>query len=90
MEEMLNFIAKTYGIRGQVKKLNEEVFELTEAILSDDFSQENITEEFADVMVLMEQIRILCGINPDKVKEWMEFKCKRQVMRIHYKNGGGS
>lgn len=75
--EIINF----YGINHQLKKLSEEVFELQEAILQK-HDIEHITEEFADVQVLLEQIRLMYGISHENVEIIKKFKVERQLKRM--------
>ena len=80
-----------YGIFNQMKKLNEECYELIEAI--NDFIYEekdeklperydHVLEEFADVMVILEQFKAHYEMNNDKIMEIMEKKIDRQLERI--------
>ena len=81
MKDKLLKIVNTYGIKNQLKKLSEEVYELQEAILCGN-SVEHVTEELADVMVLVNQIRVFYNIEPDKVNEVFDYKVDRQIDRI--------
>ena len=81
----------------QLKYFQSEVFELNEAILEyehdeytyypevDKSHKKHITEELADVMVMLEQFRLYYDIPIEDVKEVMEYKVDRQLERI--KNG---
>lgn len=80
-----------YGIFNQMKKLNEECYELIEAI--NDFMYEtddknlldrynHIQEEFADVMVVLEQFKTHYELDNEKIMEIMEQKIDRQLERI--------
>lgn len=84
-----------YGIFNQMKKLNEECYELIEAI--NDFMYEtddkklidrynHVQEEFADVMVVLEQFKAHYEMNNDKIMEIMEQKIDRQLERIEKGN----
>lgn len=82
-------IIETYGTNHQLKKLHEEVYELTEAILEYEegvcphlFDKEAVTEEYADVMVLLNQLLIKYEIDNVRVNEIMEEKIDRQIERI--------
>ena len=98
MYENLWKIIEHYGINNQQRKLEEEVFELQEAIMelqhyeeyACDFDyqttlkkqKEHITEELADVMVILEQFKRYYNISDDKIEKIKEFKVKRQLERI--------
>ena len=91
-------IINHYGINNQQRKLAEEVFELQEAIMelqhyeeyACDFDyqttlkkqKEHITEELADVMVILEQFKKYYNISDDEIEKIKEFKVKRQLERI--------
>ena len=86
MKEKIALIINHYGINHQQRKLNEEVFELQESI----FDYENITlmdkkhiiEELADVMVLLEQIKIYYNLEDEDIKSAMEYKINRTLERM--------
>ena len=98
-EKLLNIISH-YGINNQQRKLNEEVFELQEAIIeyekekalkklldtkiidSNISKKRHITEELADVMVLLEQIKLLYGISSEEITKIFWEKVDRQLKRI--------
>ncbi len=97
MKYKLQKILENYGIRHQLKKFNEESFELVEAcIISntiDYYSNEetimqkhNILTEVADVQVMLEQIKLYYNISDEEVKEEMDFKVNRQIKRIEREN----
>lgn len=100
MKEKLLKIINHYNVNNQLRKLNEEVFELQEAIIIHELkksveyeiplteiigTKEHITEEIADVMVIVEQFVHYYDIDPYKVGEIMDKKIDRQIERI--KNG---
>ena len=97
MEEDLLKIVNHYGINNQLRKFNEECFELNEAILDFEFSKEkfpkqheiakdvaleHIAEEMADVMVLLEQFKLFYGITIEEITEVFWAKVARQLERI--------
>lgn len=86
MQNELRMIINHYGIKNQLKKLNEEVFELTEAILTDEDIC-HICEELADCYVLLAQIKYLFDLNDPDIKHFFEFKVERQLKRIAEENG---
>ena len=97
MEEELLRIINKYGINKQLRKFNEEAFELQEAITTNELKQsveyeiplteivgtrEHIAEEIADVTVMLEQFRLYYGINKEDVEKVMQYKINRQIYRI--------
>lgn len=96
MEEKLKKIIKHYGPKKQIKKLEEEVNEFIETITDyerdskSSFStigiikkdKEHMEEEYADVMVMMEQYALYYGLDKDKIKGIMQYKVDRQIGRI--------
>jgi NTP pyrophosphatase (non-canonical NTP hydrolase) len=77
-------IIRHYGLKNQLRKLNEEVFELIEAIRDTRFffSKTHIEEEFADVMVLLSQIKHYYNLDSNKLKKIMDYKINRQLERM--------
>lgn len=91
-KEKLLKIIDTYGINHQLKKLNEETFEVTEAILEyetglyvDSINSCNkncIAEEIADVLVMLEQFKLYYNIKNEDIIKVMDYKIDRQIKRI--------
>lgn len=97
MKNDLLKIINHYEVDNQLKKLNEEIFELIEAIRDYEedyikvdcdengvlpFFKEHIEEEFADVMVLLSQIKYYYELDSERIKKIMEEKIVRQLERI--------
>ena len=94
MEEKLKKIIDYYGINNQQRKLQEEVFELQEAITELDMAEKdvnlfdiehfksNIEEELADVFVVLNQLAIYYKIDEDKLYNIMEYKINRTLNRM--------
>lgn len=98
MEEKLKQIINHYGVVPQLKYLQSEVFELNEAIMilehyeefanDQDYQptlkqqKEHITEELADVMVMLCQFKEHYGIDGNKIMDIMNQKIDRQLERI--------
>lgn len=96
MEQDFKRIITHYGLLPQLKYFQSEVFELNEAILTkeidyqssdttvsmDKTNLEHITEEIADVCVMLREFMAHYGISQDEVAEIMEYKTKRQLRRI--------
>lgn len=86
MKDKLAEIINHYGINHQQRKLNEEVFELQEAIFDYEnitlMSKKHIIEELADVLVLLEQIKIYYELDNDDINSVMEHKINRTLKRL--------
>ena len=97
MEKDLLKIIEHFGINNQQRKLQEEVFELQEAItqreypaLSRDkkptelklFEKEHIAEEIADICVILRQFMECYDITQDEITEKMVEKIERTLERI--------
>lgn len=65
----------------QQRKLEEEVYELQEAIIKGD-DKEHIAEELADVCVLLMQITNYLKIDVPSIDKIMGMKIDRQIERI--------
>ena len=88
MDEKELKIINHFGLRNQLKKLNEECYELIEAIneYEDDNARngtkENIIEEMADVMVLLRQFQEYYNITDIDIAFKMLYKTNRTIERI--------
>lgn len=92
--ENITKVIKHYGVPNQQKKLAEEVYELQEAITTYYNAKqskrvcnfvklkENVAEEIADVLFLLEQLRIECGVPTTYIKDILNYKVSRQIERI--------
>lgn len=78
-------IIKHYGINNQLKKLTEEVYELQESIL-EQHNIEHILEEYADVEVILEQIKQYFKLDDEKIELIKDYKVARQLYRIRKEN----
>ena len=81
MKEKLLRIINNYGLNHQQRKLEEEVYELQEAIIKGD-DKEHIAEELADVCVLLMQITNYFKIDVPSIDKIMEMKIDRQIERM--------
>ena len=81
MKEKLLRIIQHYGLNHQQRKLEEEVYELQEAIIKGD-DKDHIAEELADVCVLLMQITNYLKIDVPSIDKIMEMKIDRQIERI--------
>jgi len=99
-EDLLKII-EHYGVGNQLRKLNEESYELIEAVrdYQEDYEKtkgvqdginkyfkENILEEFADCMVLLEQIKTYYDLDNEKIIDMMYYKIERQIKRMEDEN----
>ena len=91
MNDKLREIVNHYGIKHQLKKFNEETFELIEAVtinevdnfdLVDQELIDKIVEEIADVVVLLKQIQLYYFIDESFINKIIEQKIDRQLNRI--------
>ena len=49
-------------------------------------AKEHITEEIADVMVMLKQFQMYYGISRDEIRDIMKYKIERQLERIENEN----
>lgn len=86
MEEQAKRIIWHYGLIPQLKYMQSEIFEFNEAILeyyhNYEESVDHIEEEFADVLVMLLQIKEYFGLDEKDLKEIMQQKIDRQLMRM--------
>lgn len=95
MKEGLLKIINTYGVMPQLKYFQSEVFELNESIIQREYpaicgkpeplieyENNHITEEIADVTVMLKQFQYYYGISDKAVEEVMKQKIERQLNRI--------
>lgn len=74
-------IIEHYGVNNQLKKLTEEVYELQESIL-EQHNTEHVLEEYADVEVILEQIKQYFKLDDEKIELIKDYKVARQLYRI--------
>ena len=97
MKEDLLKIIEHFGINNQQRKLEEEIFELEEAITINQLKEtveyeiplteivgtrEHIAEEIADVMILLEQFKVYYGITSEEITNLFWSKVARTLQRI--------
>lgn len=93
MKDKLLQIINHYGVLPQLKYFQSEVFELNEAIICEEISEhddevnnyksiKDITEEIADVMVMINQFMVYYNITNEQVLKVMGYKIDRQIERI--------
>ena len=95
-EQKIQYIADHYGIESQSIQLLEEMGELAQAVVkylrSTGYGQGTdksayecakcITEEMADVVIMLLQIKHLIGVGEDELSQIVESKLDRQIERI--------
>lgn len=97
MEKDLLKIIEHFGVNNQQRKLQEEVFELQEVITQKEYpalarnkkpneleslEKERITEEIADIEVILLQIKEFYRIDGNEILKTMKNKIKRTLDRI--------
>ena len=78
-------IISHYGLKNQIRKFNEESYELIEALFEED--KEHITEEIADCLVLINQFKAYYEIKDKDIKKVYDYKIAGQEMRIAKEKG---
>lgn len=73
-------IINHYGLKNQIRKFNEESYELIEALFEND--KEHITEEIADCLLLIRQFRDFYKIQDEAIREVYDYKLARQERRM--------
>lgn len=84
-EEKVKKIADYYGWNSQLKQLAEECSELSVESLHyirEGRGIERISEEMADVLIMIQQIVYLIGHGYEDIEKYAEFKLDRQLRRI--------
>lgn len=94
MKNKLLQIIQHYGINNQLRKFNEENFELIEAIhvlensaailkvLEGTTLIKNIKEEITDNLVLLSQFILYYDIDLDEIEKVFKYKVERQLKRM--------
>ena len=80
INEDLKYIADHYGLEGQMKKCEEELGELIEALGGS--SDIHLAEEIADVEIMISQIKYLRNIPDECIDGIKKYKIQRQFARI--------
>ena len=97
MEKDLLKIIEHFGVKNQQRKLQEEVFELQEAITTHELkksveyeiplteiigTKEHIIEEIADITVILKEVQYIYKINREDIRKTMKNKINRTLERI--------
>lgn len=95
MDDKLKQIINHYGVIPQLKYLQSEVFEFNEAVIRAENKFEpiididHITEEMADVFVMLFQFKEYYHIDGKDIMRIMKQKIDRQLKRIEKENENG-
>ena len=84
-DEKVKKIAEYYGWSSQLRQLAEECSELSVESLHyirEGRGIERISEEIADVLIMIQQIIYLIGHGYGDIEKYAEFKLDRQLNRI--------
>ena len=78
-------ILETYGHDKQKLKALEELAELAEAVLKEvnKGDGKGIAEEIADVYIMLAQLELIYMVDPDDLREMVDYKLDRQLKRIN-------
>ena len=87
MKEKVLRIINNYCAMNQLKYMQTEMFEFIEAVinynnLSNEKNKEHIEEEYADLMVMLEQFHAYYNLDDMHISEVMHQKIDRQLKRI--------
>lgn len=97
MEKDLLEIINHYGVNNQLRKFNEECYELIEAIITHELkksveyeiplteivgTREHLIEELGDNFVMLKQFQAYYGITDEEINDVMLYKIDRQKKRM--------
>ena len=97
MKNKILSIISFYGVIPQLKYMQTEMFEFIEAVINYDLketieyeiplteligSREHIEEEYADLTMMLEQIKVYYNLNEETIQKIKEQKIERQLERI--------
>lgn len=87
MKEKVLRIINNYGVIPQLKYMQTEMFEFVEAVINynnlpNEKNKEHIEEEYADLMVMLEQFHAYYNLDDMHISEVMHQKIDRQLKRI--------
>ena len=87
LNEMYDKALKHYGKFAQIKKAQEECYELHVALDNTD-NRQAILEEVADVLNMIESISLIFGFSQEEIEQEMERKMQRTMERIEKEKEG--
>jgi NTP pyrophosphatase (non-canonical NTP hydrolase) len=89
MDERIKKIADYYGYESQMDMLCEECGEFVQARnklrRNVDGAYQNCLEEIADIAIMIEQMKLICGA--DRIEQIINDKLNRQIQRIKDESG---
>lgn len=88
MNEILKKAIDTYGKDKQLDMVIEEMSELTKEICKHKRGRqnlENIAEEIADVEIMLQQLRLITGVQENSIQDYRVIKIKRLKNRLEEK-----
>jgi NTP pyrophosphatase (non-canonical NTP hydrolase) len=91
-KEVMRKAIETYGEEAQLWMVAEEMSELQKEICKykrGKKNQEEMTDEIADVLIMIEQLSIICGITIDSVRERIDYKIDRLEERLNATGDNG-
>ena len=84
--EVIRKAIYTYGEDAQLWMVIEEMNELSKEICKykrGKGKEANMTDEIADVLIMIEQLVIICGISIESINEQIDFKIRRLEERLN-------
>lgn len=89
--DKLNTIINHFGKTRQMLKLSGETGELIEAYLRYDMgiypTNQRVTEEFADVLLVLLQVMLINNIDPNDIIKILESKPDKTITKYNIKGG---
>ena len=95
MKEKEKQIIEHYGVISQLKYMQTEMFEFIEAVIEREIHwnfdteiqdikplDKHIEEEYADLTMMLEQIKVYYNLNEESIQKIKEQKIERQLERI--------
>lgn len=95
MKEKEKQIIEHYGVIPQLKYMQTEMFEFIEAVIEREIHwnfdteiqdikplDKHIEEEYADLTMMLEQIKVYYNLNEESIQKIKEQKIERQLERI--------
>lgn len=95
MKEKEKQIIEHYGVIPQLKYMQTEMFEFIEAVIEREIHwnfdteiqdikplDKHIEEEYADLTMMLEQIKVYYNLNEETIQKIKEQKIERQLERI--------
>lgn len=92
-------VIEYFGVRNQMKKLNEECFEFLEAVdnyedelafhltdrVGENMLRDHVVEEMGDILTILTQFIEKYEISQEELDPYMDFKLQRTLDRINSK-----